>query len=48
MSQNMQRKLLKLSTNTAKYFALFVGIDCYVTIHIAWWSFLQEPSWMRA
>ena len=43
MSQNMQRELLKLSTNTAKYFALFV-----VTIHIAWWSVLQEPSWMRA
>ncbi len=30
MSQDMQRELIQPSTNTSKFFALLIGIDCYL------------------
>jgi hypothetical protein len=30
MSQDIQRELIQPSTNTSKFFALLIGIDCYL------------------
>lgn len=30
MSDNMQRELIQPGTNTSKFFALLIGIDCYL------------------